>query len=238
MEKLKNYLSKLDNPRILDIATGRGSFIGLLVHLYDGYSGIVGIDHNPKAVEAAKKGFKDTRITFQHMDACDMSFEKNSFDVACLSNSMHHIENIESVISKMTELVNPGGILLFNEMISDNKEEKQMTHTHFHHFWAEVNRANGITHNETMTRQEIMNIFADHPDIIVTASWDLQMPEMDELPKEAYDQIKGTLVSSLESVKEHQEYDKFTARAKELEELLDNVGWASATQIITIAEPQ
>lgn len=238
MEKLKNYLSKLNNPRILDIATGRGSFIGLLAHLYDGYSEIVGIDNNPKAVEAGIKSFDDSRISFECMDACEMTFDKHSFDIVCLSNSMHHMEDIKSTISKMCEQVKPGGILLFNEMISDNKNENQMTHTHFHHFWAEVNRANGIVHNETMTQQEIVGIFDGHPDIKLMESWEMQVPEAGELPKEAYDQIKATLTKSLEAVKDHAEYKKFKARANELEELLDRVGFASATQILVIAEPK
>ena len=235
MEKLKDYLGKYKAARILDIATGQGSFIAIIAHLYDDYSEIIGIDHQERAVEAAKRNFKDKRISFMKMDSDEMNFKKHSFDIVCLSNSLHHMKDIDKSISDMANMVKPEGILILNEMISDNDDEKQMTHTYFHHFWAETNRVNGIIHNETMTHREILNILENHPGIKLEEAWKMNMPEQGEIPAEAYEHLKVSLDKSLEAVKKHPEYERFNLKAEELKTRLDNIGFKSATQILAIA---
>lgn len=236
MNKLKEYLEKHDEARILDIATGPGSFIAVIMQLSDSFSEIIGIDHQEKAVEAAGKNFQDTRISFTKMDIDDMTFDEKSFDIVCLSNSLHHMNDINDAIDKMVRMVKPGGILVFNEMIRDNEDDRQMTHTYFHHFWAEINRTNGIVHKETMTRREIFDTLNGHHATNLMESWEMESPETEEIPPEAVGYLKGTLDKSLESVKDHPDYEKFAKRADELKTRLDNVGFASATQILTVLQ--
>lgn len=234
MEKLKEILNGYNKPSILDIATGVGSFISIITQLTENYSKIIGIDNNPRAIEAAGKNFENPKVSFLLMDAADMKFDKHSFDIVCLSNSMHHMKDINSVINKMAEVVKPNGILLFNEMISDNEDEQRMTHTYFHHFWAEVNRANGIVHDETMTKQEILNVFTNHKGICLKTAWEMQVPDEGDLPDEAYAQLRATLDRSLDAVKDKSNFAYYKETADKLRERLETIGFKSAVQILAV----
>lgn len=237
MEKLKKLLAEFKNTRILDIATGRGSFIEIIMQLSDNYSKIIGIDNSPKAIETAVQGIIEPRVSFAQMDVNEMTFEKHSFDIVCLSNSMHHMTDINECIKQMCEMVKPEGILLFNEMISDNIEEKQMTHTYIHHFWAEINRLNGVIHNETMKKQEIIDIFKNNKKVKIDSFWELKSEEENEISQEETEWLKGTLVKSLEAIKDHPDYQRLKVKAKQLEERIDGIGFKAATQMVFIIKP-
>ena len=236
MEKFKKILTHFKSPRILDIATGGGAFIGMITSLADDFSEIIGIDNSSKAIESAKKSFTDEKIKFIEMGIEEMSFEKNSFDIVCLSNSMHHMSDLDDCISKMMEMLKPDGVLLFNEMYSDNQDKQQMTHTHMHHFWAEIDTINGVVHNETMKRQEIIDVINNHAKTMVVDSWDLDYGEKQELKKEDYDWLKGILDNYLEKVKDHEKYEEFNLKANILKERLDSIGFLLATQLLTVAK--
>lgn len=235
MKNLKEQLSKFKGARILDIGTGRGSFIQMIMAVNNDYTEIIGIDNSDKVIEMAEKSFSDSRISFRKMDVDDMTFDKNTFDVVCLSNSMHHMSDINDCIDKMAEMLKDDGILIFNEMISDNKDDMQMTHTYMHHFWAEIDRLSGVVHKETMTRQEILDVFNYHPKVNVIRSWDVDYDEQQELSKEEYDWLKNTLDKSLERVKDHLDFKDYEYRVQQLKKRLDDIGFKSATQVIVIA---
>jgi len=236
LDKLKKQLTKIPGARILDIATGKGSFIEMIMQLSDTYSEIIGIDSSSKAIEMANNSISDSKVTFAKMDINKMTFEQNSFDIVCLSNSMHHMGDINDCIDKMIKMVKPDGIILFNEMISDNKDEKQNTHTYMHHFWAEIDRLKDVVHKETMERQEILDVFNNHPNVLIDQTWDLEFGEEQELTKETYDWLKNTLDRSLDRIKDHPDYKLFEKRAQQLKKRLDTVGFRAATQIILVAK--
>jgi len=236
LEKLKGYLAKVKSPRILDIATGKGSFIEIIRYICDDYSEIIGIDNSPKAIEMANRNIKEPRVSFIQMDINEITFEKNSFDIVCLSNSIHHMNNINDCIDKMSEMVKPGGILLFNEMISDNSDEAQMTHTYIHHFWAEIDRLNGVVHKKTMKKQEILDVFTSNTKVLIDQTWELIFEDEEEITKEAYDWLKNTLEKSLDRIKGFDEYPELEKRAQELEVRLDTIGFKPATQVIVVVK--
>jgi ubiquinone/menaquinone biosynthesis C-methylase UbiE len=93
------------------------------------------------------------------MDAANMDFPEASFDAVCISNSLHHMSNLDIVLEEMKRVLRPGGYLILSEMYNDNQAETQMTHVMIHHWCAAVDTAMGITHNETYTRQQILDIF-------------------------------------------------------------------------------
>jgi len=235
MNQLKERLSKIKPGRILDIGTGSGSFVAMMTAVYKDYEEIIGIDQIERAIEAANKHFDDEKISFEVMDIHDMSFPPHSFDMVTLSNSLHHMPDMTATLDRMLDMVKPGGVLLFNEMYCDNLSEAQLTHTYLHHFWAEIDRATGVIHNETMKRQDIIDTIQGHPAIATVEAWDMDFGERPEMTQDQKDWLKKSLDDSLKKVQDHEDYEAFKQKAKSLQERIDQVGFDSATQLMTLA---
>ncbi|XMB86805.1 class I SAM-dependent methyltransferase [Mycoplasmatota bacterium WC44] len=234
MKRLKEILNSKTGLRILDVGTGAGGFIYSISELANEYDEIIGIDTSEGAIEAAKKNFEDARISFLKMDALSMSFEDGVFDIVCLSNSLHHLKDINKTISEMERVLKPDGFLLFNEMFSDVEEQKQLTHVEMHHFWAEIDRLNNVTHNETFKRQEIINTLNENSNLSVDEAWNMSYEKEQELTKESYDWLNNTIERSLDRVKDSDQYDYFKEKAEVLKERLVNIGFKSATQLLVV----
>ena len=58
----------------------------------------------------------------------------------------------------MSGILRPGGSLIVSEMYRDDQSEAQMTHVLLHHWWGAVDRMNGIFHNETYLREELVDL--------------------------------------------------------------------------------
>ena len=154
----RNILNQVSANRILDVATGGGNFIHFLLEGLQDYAEIIGVDNNERAETAFTESFKENpKVKFQMMDAEHLDFDDSSFDLVCISNSLHHL-NPASILYEMKRVLRPNGYLLVSEMYCDNQTETQMTHVYLHHWWAAVDTINGVVHNETYTRQELLDL--------------------------------------------------------------------------------
>jgi SAM-dependent methyltransferase len=90
------------------------------------------------------------------MDAQQMDFPDNSFDTVCISNSLHHMQDLERVLTEMKRVLRSGGHFIIAEMYRDNQVETQITHVMMHDWWGAVDTAMGVIHKETYTRQQIL----------------------------------------------------------------------------------
>jgi len=234
MKRLKGYLDSYRKAKILDIATGQGTFLAMVASIYDDFSEMVGIDTSERAIEAVKKNFNDPRISVEKMDIYDMSYEEGYFDITCLSNSMHHLEDVDRAIMEMAKVTDDNGLIIFNEMRSDNDNDRKMTHTLLHHFWAEIDEMNGIVHRKTMKRDEILDVFEKHPSVEIIDSWELEFDEKQEIDDSAYEWLNKTIDSSLKRVENHEEYDRLYEEASLLKKRLSETGFESASQILVV----
>jgi ubiquinone/menaquinone biosynthesis C-methylase UbiE len=158
MDRLHEQLSCISGGRILDVATGDGAFVNILAHHLKDYSEILGIDCDASALALAEKSFNDSRISFRMTTAEYIPYEDSSFDTVCISNSLHHLENIEKTISEMLRVLKPGGLMIINELFCDGQNERQLTHVYLHHLQAEVDTISGIYHSKTFHKHEIIGI--------------------------------------------------------------------------------
>jgi SAM-dependent methyltransferase len=155
----QEILANIPTGRVLDVATGGGGFIHFLLEGLQGYAEIIGVDNNERAQAAFEAAFKDQpNIRFQTMDATHLDFDSDSFDLVCISNSLHHFDNPQAVLRQMERILRPGGYLLVSEMYCDGQTETQMTHVHLHHWWAAVDTVNGVTHHQTYRREELIGL--------------------------------------------------------------------------------
>ncbi|XFA98902.1 class I SAM-dependent methyltransferase [Candidatus Izemoplasma sp. B36] len=189
MEKLKQFLEENKDARILDVGTGRGNFIAILDHLNKDYQEIIGIDIFEPAISVASKFFeKNKKVKILNADINNNNFKDEAFDIVCLSNSLHHLEDISLTFKSMERLVKPGGYLLFNEMMKDNLNDKQISHKLLHHFSAKLDRESGMFHGETYNRNEIVDLIKKESSFLVKDFWNMATPQEAEATDE---QIKN-----------------------------------------------
>lgn len=175
LEKLAKLLNQFDHANILDVGTGTGNFIGLITSVYKDFNSIVGIDTTEGVLQLARENFNDERITFRQIDGNQTDYPDNHFDIVCLSNSLHHLNNVSSLFNEMSRILKNDGIIIVAEMISNDLTRKQMSHLKIHHFAAKTDRLRGDTHNETYTENQINELLDKETNLSVDKSWILKI---------------------------------------------------------------
>lgn len=153
MDSLEQKLKTIKG-NILDVATGRGEFLRYLAESVKNYDFAIGIDYSDKNIDEAKSK-NDDNLHFEVMDAEKLAFPDNHFDLVTISNSLHHLQNIDVVLAEMYRVLKPNSTLLVCEMFSDGLTEMQIRHVDLHHWWAKVDTLSGISHIETFTKAQI-----------------------------------------------------------------------------------
>ncbi len=228
----KDILGQLSGGRVLDVATGGGNFIHFLLEGLQDYTDIIGVDNNERAAATFTEAFKENpKVKFQMMDAQKLDFDDSSFDLVCISNSLHHLDPVP-VLREMKRVLRPNGFLLISEMYRDGQTETQMTHVHLHHWWAAVDTVNGIVHRETYTRQGLLDLVSEL-NLKDLATFDLY--DLSEDPK------SPDIITELEPVFERyiqraDGHPELQTRGKELKKRVKEIGFHSATTLVVMGK--
>jgi len=235
VERLANFFNEHPKSRILDVGTGSGNFIELIRQLYADYEEIIGIDTLEYAVTTAKKHFSsDEKIRFFVMDAIHMNFEDETFDVVCLSNSLHHLHDINSIFNEMRRVLKPGGYILVSEMVSNDLNERQLSHLKLHHFAAEIDRYLGDVHNDTYSNQTVIDLLVQHSECTITDSWPMEFERKEDTSDEETEWLLKTVDRVVNRVIDPIKNAEFTAKGQEIKEYIKTVGFDSATTLIVV----
>jgi ubiquinone/menaquinone biosynthesis C-methylase UbiE len=235
MESAEDTLGNLSGGHVLDVATGSGGFITFLMGSLKDYTEITGIDHNERPLEAAQKSHSLENIHFQRMDAARMDFPDSHFDTVCIANSLHHMIYLPGVLSEMMRVCKPGGHIIISEMYRDGQSETQHTHVLLHHWWAAIDAAEGITHFETFTRQQVVEIieklgchhlkYYDMKDLV-------SHPRDPELIRE----LDGIIDRYIQRVQALKGKEELRQRGEALRQRAHEVGFHGATSLLMIGE--
>ena len=156
-KEIKNGLLKISGGKVLDVATEGGDFINTLMKTLKEYDSFVGIDISAKELKSAIKEFKDKPVKFIEMNAENLVFEDNAFDTVSISHSLHHLADIDKVLSEMKRVLKPDGFFILQEMYSDGEQtEAQKTDILNHRHNSKIDSLMGITHNKALTKQKII----------------------------------------------------------------------------------
>ena len=235
MESAEKTLGNLSGGHVLDVATGNGGFITFLMDNLKDYVEITGIDHNEHTLEAAQKSHSLENIHFKRMDAARMDFPDSHFDTVCIANSLHHMIYLPGVLSEMRRVCKPGGHILVNEMYRDGQSETQLTHVYLHHWWAAVDTAEGITHHETFTRQQVV-------EIIEQLGWHhLKYYDMKDLEAHPRDpklirELDGIIDRYVRRAQVLERGEALRQQGEELRTRVHEVGFHGATSLLVIGE--
>ncbi|MBI9009044.1 MAG: class I SAM-dependent methyltransferase [Tenericutes bacterium] len=234
MDKLKKFLETIPNSKILDVGTGRGSFISLIDQLYKDYEKIVGIDISDASVKMASKYFEgNQKIKIIKADINNCDFPDEHFDLVCLSNSLHHLEDKAKTFQSMERLVKKGGYLLFNEMMKDHLNKLQTSHLLLHHFAAKIDRELGRVHGETYNRLEIVEIVKQYTKFSVIEFWDMEVPK-EEMKEEDVIGFSETVDRILSQIQDESIKEKYLEEANEIKEYILQNSVQACTQLLII----
>jgi ubiquinone/menaquinone biosynthesis C-methylase UbiE len=237
MPTIQESLASISGGKVLDVATGAGGFVSALLEHVRNIDEIIAIDIEERSAQAFAKIFADKPVRFVKMDAAQMTFPDASFDTVCIANSLHHMANLPRVLAEMKRVLRPGGNFIVLEMYRDVQAETQLTHVLLHHWWAAVDRAMGISHNETYTRQEILAILEgtemngwEYTDITF-ADGDSKDPETTKYLDNGIDQY----IKRSEGLPDQEE---FRQRGELLRQRVHATGFHSATSVIAIGKKE
>ena len=113
-KQFKRLLPEKQNLKVLDIGTGPGFFSIILEEL--GYSNITGVDYSYKMLEVAKEniqkyGKEHSSIQLIQMDAQNLEFEPESFDIIVSRNLTWNLQNPQQAYSEWLRVLKPYGAL-------------------------------------------------------------------------------------------------------------------------------
>ncbi len=158
MEQLKTFFAGKSIQKVLDIGTGAGDFIKLILPVFPEGTKITGIDPSEEALAEARREIASGNVEFVRMEGENLKFDDQTFDVICLSNAMHHLANPDKTLAEMKRVVKAGGWLVIAELVSDGLNEAQENQKMLHHFKSYVERKSGITHRETWNEAGVLEI--------------------------------------------------------------------------------
>ncbi|MGP7818685.1 class I SAM-dependent methyltransferase [Niallia sp. 01092] len=108
------------NQKILFVGVGTGADLELINHAE---LNITAIDFSPDMLKKAREKFKTSSIKFLEMDAQDMRFDSNQFDLVIGSLILSVVPNADKCFQEMTRVLKQDGeMILFDKFSS--KENK------------------------------------------------------------------------------------------------------------------
>jgi SAM-dependent methyltransferase len=157
--EVREKLGTISGGDVLDVGTDDGDFIKVLMKTLKDYKSFTGIDISEESLTRARKRLNDGPVNFIVMNAETMTFLENQFDTVCASYSIHHLENIEAVLSEMYRVLKPDGSFIIQEMYSDGEQTTaQQVDMLVHHLDVKVDSLLGIPHFKTLTRRRLRSL--------------------------------------------------------------------------------
>ncbi len=113
-EQFNRLLSANQQHNVLDIGTGPGFFTIILEEL--GFNSITGVDVSEKMLEVAREniqkyGKENSSIQLLQMDAQNLEFEPESFDIIVSRNLTWNLQNPQQAYSEWLRVLKPNGAL-------------------------------------------------------------------------------------------------------------------------------
>ncbi len=110
-QEIQKYLPEEKNLKILDVGTGPGFFAILLAR--KGYN-VTAVDYTKAMLQQARRnaGALSERIHFQQMDAQDLKFPEETFDVVISRNLTWNLEDPQKAYAEWIRVLKEGGRLL------------------------------------------------------------------------------------------------------------------------------
>jgi SAM-dependent methyltransferase len=141
----------------------------------------------------------------------------------------------QRALAEMMRVLKPGGHLIVREMVRDHQTEEQITHVYLHHWWGGIDRALGVSHSETYTRQTVLDWIRalGLRGLTVLDYADLDSDPHDE---ETCAHLHDRIAQYLDRAKDLPNFAAIRAEGERLTARLDTVGIRGATALFMIGQ--
>ena len=234
MDVLRQALQGISGGNVLDVATGEGHFIEVLAEALRDWDHITGIDQRDRRPDGGGRVFDRKGVQFVQMDAANLSFGDGSFDTVSASNSLHHLADHRRCLSEMMRVLRPGGCVIVREMFRDGDQtEAQQTHIHLHHWLAGIHTAQGLTHKETFTRQELVDLVGELG-LLGMVFYDYRHPGLDPGKGKAFERVEETIDGFIKQAADLPGAAELVRRGEEVRNWLHAHGTDRATELVVV----
>ena len=232
MKQLNEYFKNHKINSVLDVGTGTGDFLVVLDNAFP-TAKITGVDPNTESLKEANSKYPE--VEFKEMGAEKLNFPENTFDVASISMALHHLPDIPAAFLEMKRVVKPGGFIIVSELFSDNLNEAQEIHKMYHHFRSATDRLLGISHNETFTKAEIIQL-VESSGIDIQLQFEFKKGENLITSKEDIDYRVSKMEAMLERVIDFPEYETLKPKIEEFRKNVSEFGFEPATRLVLVGK--
>lgn len=238
MEQFAQLLNDSKKQRFLDVCSGPGNFYNFVTQVYDGYEELIGIDTMERMVQIANQSKPNDRVRYELGDVYAIPFEDESFDVVSLQYSLHHLDRVEDALKEMARVLKPDGFIVVNEMLREPLEPAQISHRKLHHFAAAIDRAMGDVHNDTYSKEEVINLLQPCCNLYIDKLWELNIPPREETTAEELAQFNAIIDRLLTRIPDGVDKAPFEAEAQAIKEYIQQHGYDGATNVMAILRKQ
>jgi len=131
-EKLVEAFGPEEGDVVLDVGCGDGLFLGPLSRAVGGRGSVVGLDVEPKMIEAAREtvraeNLENVQLLVVTDEAIDLP--DDAADAAILVNTLHEMAYPSRTLAELRRVIRPGGrVLVFDRNNGDTGEEGPPEH--------------------------------------------------------------------------------------------------------------
>lgn len=234
MKKFNEKIKDKKFGKIIDVATRNGGFIKKITENLGAYDEIVGIDICDKGFEKARKEFEgNDKIRFEIMDAYHTDFPDSYFDLVCISNSLHHMEDIAGLLKEMKRIKKDDGLIIISELSSDGQFGPSLTHSLIHNLDCIVDTYNGVYHHQTYSQKEIREFVLESDLKIID---DFDDVENNKVKNKAIEERVNKSFEKVNKFKSSEFYEELYNLAREIQENYNKHGANTAVQYFIFAK--
>jgi SAM-dependent methyltransferase len=232
MERLTKMIKQEAIRQVLDIGTGDGHFVKTLSELFP-VASFTGIDPSEEAIQTARLSFPDVKYRFETMNAENIAFPNESFDMSTISNALHHLASPEKALSEMKRVTRKGGWLVISEIISDGLNPAQLNQQLYHHHRSKIDRLSGIVHRETYSREEVLALIkVSH--LIPFGVFDYERKDQPERNPDKLQQLVSKMEQHQSKAEGFPEFDDLKAWLESFKERVMKEGFQPATNFVVV----
>lgn len=228
---VEETLGYISGGQVLDVGTGPGHFLEVLIENLQDFEHITAID--PVEPDEDSPVHHHERVSFRQMDATRLDFADASFDTVGIAFALHHLPDVEAALSEMYRVLKPDGHLIIIEQFRDEATPTQQTAIDFHHWMASLDRARGVSHNETFTRREILAM-AEATGIALVQAEDFVDLSADPKREELLTHYRERMVERLKDVQHLPQYAALKTQGDAIMARVKDIGAHPPTSLLVI----